>query len=94
MMRIIGLDGMKIVHVGHIWPHPDIEPNSKNAVGTLERNEALVTWLQPNNGTIDDQIPVIKLNEKDFYVLSLRCMKVNFCLLVIEFNKTLSLTKH
>ena len=76
MMRVIGLNGMKIVHMGCMWPHTDIEPSSKNASMTLERNEALVTWLQPLGGTMEDQTPTIRLNEKEFYVLSLRCMKV------------------
>ena len=75
-MRVIHLNGMEIVHVGCTWPHVGVDPSSKNAIEKLELNESLVTWLQPMGGVIEEQFPVIRLNDKEFYVLSLRCMKV------------------
>jgi hypothetical protein len=40
----------------------------------LERNEKLVSWLQPLKGTVYDQLPAIKVNN-EFYTISLRMMK-------------------
>ena len=40
----------------------------------LERNERLVSWLQPKSGSIHDQIPAIRV-KTDFYTISLRMMK-------------------
>eukprot|EP00961_Rhodomonas_salina_P157413 2119745-Rhodomonas_salina.1 len=77
-MRVIKLDGMRVVHAGLMWPYADIEPSSKEAIPKLERNESLITWLQPDTGGIEDQVPVIRIPDGGFYVLSLRCMKVVF----------------
>jgi hypothetical protein len=41
----------------------------------LERNEALVTWIEPKNGGISDQFPVIRVKD-NYYTMSLRMMKV------------------
>jgi hypothetical protein len=38
-------------------------PNCKQMIMQLERNEALVTWLQPNSGGISDQFPVIRIRD-------------------------------
>jgi len=40
----------------------------------LERNEALVSWMEPNDGSIKDQFPAIRIRDS-FYTLSLRQMK-------------------
>jgi hypothetical protein len=40
----------------------------------LERNERLVTWLQPVGGAVEDQVPAIRVKEC-FYTISLRMMK-------------------
>ena len=40
-MRRIRMDdgGMQVVHAGAVWPFSEIEPNSREAVIKLERNE-------------------------------------------------------
>eukprot|EP00961_Rhodomonas_salina_P207612 2802136-Rhodomonas_salina.1 len=63
-MRLIDASNMKVVHAGLSWPYPDINPSSKDAMAKLERNEAVITWLQPLNGGIEDQVPVIKIDGK------------------------------
>jgi len=77
-MRILDMKGMMIVHSGCVWPYKNIDPSSKAAMGKLERNESVITWVQPVDGSIEDQLPVINVDEKGFYMLSLRCMKVVF----------------
>jgi len=77
-MRVLDTAKMRIVHMGMQWPHSDIEPSSKAAIRFLERNEALVTWVQPIAGGIEDQIPTIHIRDSVYYVLSLRCMKIVF----------------
>lgn len=72
------MDGMVIVHAGALWPYSDIDPSSKEAIKKLERNESVITWVQPVGGTVEDQVPVINVDERGFYMLSLRCMKVVF----------------
>jgi hypothetical protein len=42
----------------------------------LERNEALVTWLEPlDSSDISKQFPAIRVKD-DYYTMSLRMMKV------------------
>ena len=43
-------------------------------MGHLERNERLVSWLQPLQGSVQDQIPAIRVRS-GFYTISLRMMK-------------------
>lgn len=43
----------------------------QEAIGLLERNERLVTWLMPANGSIKDQIAAIRFRGH-FFTLSLR----------------------
>jgi hypothetical protein len=64
-----------VIKPGLDWPFDTQVPNSKNMIPLLERNESLVTWLQPCKGEIKDQFPVIKMGSR-FYTLSLRQMKV------------------
>lgn len=40
----------------------------------LESNERIVSWIQPRGGSVEEQIPVLKLNG-EYYKLSLRMMK-------------------
>jgi hypothetical protein len=72
-MKKIDITRHNIVKCGVEWPY-DVAPNCKDIISKLERNEALVTWLQPIGGSIDDQFPVIKMHDK-FYTMSLRMMK-------------------
>lgn len=40
----------------------------------LERNERVVSWLQPLGGRVEDQQPAVRF-KGHFYTLSLRMMK-------------------
>jgi len=42
--------------------------------GLLEYNEKIVSWIQPVNGCVEDQIPALRING-EYYQLSLRMMK-------------------
>ena len=46
----------------------------RSVVHLLERNEALVTWLQPRGGAVEDQIPAINVKGQ-YRALSLRMQK-------------------
>lgn len=43
---ILDVTGMDIILRGKQWDRAE-DPSNKNAIHLLERNEALVTWLQP-----------------------------------------------
>ena len=43
-------------------------------IAHLERNEALVTWVQPVGGGVTDQFPTMRIRD-EYYTLSLRMMK-------------------
>lgn len=62
-----------VVKSGVSWPF-EKTPNCKQMIGQLERNEALVTWCQPNDGGVEDQFPAIRVKD-NFYTMSLRQMK-------------------
>ena len=72
-MRRIDTTHMVLVHYGKEWPHDEM-PCSKGMIAKLERDERLVFWLQPKQGSEQDQIPALKLRD-GFYTLSLRMMK-------------------
>lgn len=72
-MRIINTTQMKIVHYGQKWEHPE-DPCSKLMIRHLERNESIISWLQPEGKGVDDQIPCIIVGDR-FCALSLRMMK-------------------
>ena len=74
IMRIVDMSLHHIVKTGVIWPY-SFQPNCKSMIGQLERNEALVSWLQPNSGDIADQFPAIRIRDH-YYTMSLRMMKV------------------
>lgn len=74
-MRPVDMSSHMVIKPGLDWPFDTQVPNSKNMIPLLERNESLVTWLQPCKGEIKDQFPVIKMGSR-FYTLSLRQMKV------------------
>lgn len=73
-MRAVDMSQNTIIKAGMQWPFPSATPNSKQMIPMLERNEALVTWLQPREGKVTDQFPVIRVRDK-YYTLSLRQMK-------------------
>lgn len=76
-MRVLDTSNMEVVYFGREWPYPDIDPSSKQCIGELERNEGLVTWLQPVGGGLEDQVPSIRVGGK-FCCLSLRMQKSLF----------------
>ena len=63
----------KVIKCGVDWPY-DATPNCKRMITQLERNEALVIWLQPVDGTVKDQFPAIRIHDQ-YYTMSLRMMK-------------------
>ena len=73
-MRAVDMSCNTIIKAGIQWPFPTVTPNSKQMIPMLERNEALVTWLQPHGGKVTDQFPVICISDQ-YYTLSLRQMK-------------------
>ena len=75
-MRSLNIEKMKIVHYGEEWTHP-LPPSSKEMSGVLEKNEKIVSWVQPIEGTIEEQIPVWR-SGGEYYKLSLRMMKSIF----------------
>lgn len=62
-MRVLDTTNMEVVSFGKEWPYPDIDPSSKTCVSELERNEGLVTWLQPVGGSLQVKIAAKKLCE-------------------------------
>ena len=72
-MRIVDMARHRIIKCGVDWPFEGT-PNCKRMITQLERNEALVTWLEPNNGTVKDQFPAIRIRD-NYYTMSLRMMK-------------------
>jgi hypothetical protein len=72
-MRAVDMSAHRVVKCGVDWPYEET-PNCKRMITQLERNEALVTWLQPNSGSITDQFPVIRVKDQ-YYTMSLRMMK-------------------
>jgi hypothetical protein len=72
-MKSIDMTGMEVVLHGKPWEHP-MSPCTKQAIALLERNERLVTWIKPIDGTVKDQVPCIKYKQK-LYTLSLRMQK-------------------
>lgn len=76
-MRVLDTSEMKVVSFGKEWPYPSLDPSSKDCIKELERNERLVTWLQPKGGTVEQQVPAIRIGGK-FCALSLRMQKSLF----------------
>ena len=72
-MKRLDMSGVAVVYAGEDWPH-DQPPCSREMMGHLERNERLVSWLQPLQGSVQDQIPAIRVRS-GFYTISLRMMK-------------------
>lgn len=72
-MRVVDMSRHTIIKCGVDWPF-DATPNCKRMISQLERNEALVTWLQPSDGAVKDQFPAIRIRDS-YYTMSLRMMK-------------------
>lgn len=76
-MRILDTSKLEVIYFGKEWPYPGTDPSSKACILELERNEGLVTWLQPIGGQVEDQIPAIRVGNQ-FCALSLRMQKSLF----------------
>jgi hypothetical protein len=72
-MKRLDMTGVCVVYAGEMWGH-GMPPCNREMVPFLERNERLVSWLQPSNGSVYDQVPAIRVNDA-FYTISLRMMK-------------------
>jgi hypothetical protein len=72
-MKVVDMDTHHVVKSGVCWPFSE-QPNCKKSIAQLERNEALVTWLNVNGGGVEQQFPAIRVKD-NFYTMSLRQMK-------------------
>ena len=72
-MKLIDMKKHTVVRCGKPWPHADL-PAPRDMALHLERNEALVSWLQPLHASMQEQFPAIYYNGK-FLSLSMRMMK-------------------
>jgi hypothetical protein len=72
-MRAVNMENMSLVHSGETWSGAQ-PPCSRQMIRFLEKNESVVTWLQPKNGNVHDQFPAIRMND-GYYTMSLRMMK-------------------
>lgn len=72
-MRLIDSRHMRVVHCGKRWTLPT-DPCSREMISVLERNESLISWLQPEGKGVEEQIPCIQVGSS-FCALSLRMMK-------------------
>ena len=83
-MRAVDMSQNRVVWRGLPWPADSPSPSTKDMLARLERNEALISWLQPlpqegKDGDDDEarlqaQFPAIQIGA-DFYTISLRMMK-------------------
>ncbi len=73
IMRVVDMDAVEMVHSGESWQHKQ-SPCSRQMLPYLERNEGLISWVQPKTGCVEDQFPVIRIGG-DYYTMSLRMMK-------------------
>jgi hypothetical protein len=75
-MRSVNMAQNRVVWRGLPWPEDSPSPSTKEMLARLERNEALISWLQPIHcgAELDDQFPAIQIGS-EFYTISLRMMK-------------------
>lgn len=74
-MRCVNIESYTVVLQGALWER-DVSPCSRDAVGLLENNESIVTWLAPKNNNTGhaSHIPVICYRGQ-YWTLSLRMSK-------------------
>lgn len=82
-MKTVDMDTVDLIHSGEAWPHPH-PPCSRQMLQFLERNEGVVTWVQPKGGAVEDQYPVIRIGG-EYYTMSLRMMKAVWFVLIFLF---------
>ena len=75
-MRAVDMSQNRVVWRGLPWPADSPSPSTKDMLARLERNEALISWLQPlrKGAGLDDQFPAIQIGP-EFFTISLRMMK-------------------
>jgi hypothetical protein len=72
-MKRLDMANVYVVCAGDCWRHR-LPPCSREMMAHLERNEKLVSWLQPIKGSVYEQVPAIRVNG-EYYTISLRMMK-------------------
>ena len=72
-MKRVDMTNIRVVCAGEDWLH-SLPPCSREMMRHLERNERLVSWLQPVGGEVQDQMPAIRVRDS-FFTISLRMMK-------------------
>jgi hypothetical protein len=72
-MKVVDMGGVILVHSGREWDFEQA-PCSRDMIRHLERNEGFVTWLQPKDGSVQDQFPAIR-TRLGYCTMSLRMMK-------------------
>lgn len=72
-MKTVDMSTVDLVHSGCAWTHGH-PPCNKRMLRHLERNEDIVSWVQPKGGSVTDQYPVIRIGDS-FFTMSLRMMK-------------------
>ena len=72
-MKRLNMKDVCVVYAGDDWRHA-LPPCSREMMVHLERNEKLVSWLQPVKGSVHDQLPAIRVRD-EFFTISLRMMK-------------------
>ena len=72
-MKLLHLENMILVHRGEDWPYTP-SPCTKEMMAVLEKNERFISWLQPVNKRVEDQLPALCINGQ-YFQLSLRMMK-------------------
>ena len=55
-MKQINMSQNAVVYAGETWKHASA-PCSKEMMCVLERNEKIISWLQPTHGGVGEQIP-------------------------------------
>lgn len=72
-MKEVDMESVDVIQSGGSWTFEQ-PPCSKGMIPYLERNESLVTWVQPKGGAYTDQFPVMRVGGR-YYTMSLRMMK-------------------
>jgi hypothetical protein len=72
-MKCVDLSKNRVIRCGLLWPHARM-PSGKDMIGKLEKNEAYVSWLQPDGKPAEEMFPAIRVRE-NYFTLSLRMMK-------------------
>ena len=71
-MKCVDLSKNRVIRCGLLWPHARM-PSGKDMIGKLEKNEAYVSWLQPDGKPAEEMFPAIRVRE-NYFTLSLRMM--------------------